>query len=596
MRLLTGTASVLVTMMLLLSGCDNGHKDTGGTQLDVRVDVADIIADYSTVDGVEEVEVAEPDLTNQANLFPNNPIKDDWQTFTVTLQHIDNPEGKLSGPYANVFNCLNEDGGWMREYDIPLFGMVKAQLCNLKKTIEPDEQGSYLGVEVPEDLLDPNDSFAELMMFYHVNFIHDYYKDVQGFDGMDFPLEAYVNLMGYIEMENPLPDFPTGWVTFDNAMFMPGEGFVELEEMAEEILAEYLDIEDDLALPFENDAILFMQGESLDFAYDADVIYHEYTHAVVGGDRLFGTAVDEYGTDASPTAINEAYADYFACSVLGDPIESEYALAMLSGDASRDLSEFKSCPQDYYGEEHIDGRIYSSALWAIREALGKEDADTIIFNALLTFSKLTAFEEAALATIAEAALMDPPQDKVVEELFAERGLLGCNHRVREYEDKDAGTYPHFVPGIYSTGVPGFADGAPSFLQYRFEIGDVAKSIRLEINAEPGGDMSFLSMFFGGPSSVDLSVAIKRGEEPITYHYDPEFSHTIEALIKLEKLEGDTYAAVIEGDCLTAGTYVFQFWNHGSDTALVRTMTMTASNQAMLETPTFSCDPVPEDLK
>ena len=40
----------------------------------------------------------------------------------------------------------------------------------------------------------------------------------------------------------------------------------------------------------EEDAIIFAQGPDLDMAYDGDVVHHEYTHAVVGGDRLWGSA------------------------------------------------------------------------------------------------------------------------------------------------------------------------------------------------------------------------------------------------------------------------------------------------------------------
>lgn len=572
---------VFLMAVVVAAGCSNDKPCCA-----VDNDVApEILADVIEADLPPDV--AE-DLKNLANLYLANPPKDDWTTSRVTLVNIDDENGELTGPYANVFNCLNEEGGWMREYEIPLFGMVKLQLCNIKRTVVPDPDGSYLSVEPPEDMLDPDDKFAELMAFYHVNVIHDYFADVHQYDGMDFPLETYVNLMAYIEMENPLPDIPQGWVGIDNAMYMPGESFEQLEEMAEQMLEAYLGIEDDLNIPFKNDAIFFLQGEMIDFAYDADVIYHEYVHATIGGDRLLGFGVDEYGPDAAPPALHEANADYFSSTVLDDPIVSDYAIAALNGAGGRDISIRRNCPEGYFGESHKDGLMYSSALWEIRTQIGAELADRIAFNAILTYTETTSFQEAAEATIAEAALLDPPLDAEVKAVFEEQGLLGCNNRVKVYKDNEGQEFPEFVPGTQATGIPGFSQAAPGFIQYEFEIEEGTQMITLEVKAEAGDMFAFLGGFLGG-GEVEMSVALKR-EGPVTHVYEPDYEHTADGVFKLEPAEDGLLMANIAGNCLVPGKHYLQLLNNGAATVQVPYMKMTQHAESTVANPTYHCFP------
>jgi len=575
-------SSIVLAAFMLLGACGDGivgadHPDSNTTDTapEDAIPVEDVSSDAAVAD-------VEPDLAFRANLFPNNPAKDEWETYPVTVANVGTKDGSLAGPYANVTNCLNEDGGWWREYDVPLFGLVKVQLCNLRKTVLPDADGSYLSVQVPEDPLDPNDAFAELMLFHHMNVIHDFYKDTLGYDGMDFPLEGYVNVMAYLEMANPLPDIPQGWIGIDNAMFVPGESIEEMVEMAAEVLQDFLGVEDDLAdIPFENDAIFFFQGEAVDFGWDADVIYHEYTHATVGGDRLFGVPVDEFGPDASPGAIHEAYGDYFACTILGDPQASEYALGALMGGGGRDLSVFKKCPDDYYGEVHDDGEIYGSALWEIRETIGREAADRIIFDAMLTFGMKTNFEGAAEATIAEAATLDPPKGDEVEAIFAAHGLLGCGDRIKPFIDTTQEVDATYLPGTQTTGVAEFSEAAPGYVQYTVEVEEGTTSITLDMTAEIGGLMGILGSFLGG-GSVDLSVALKH-DGPVTYAFEGGYVHSETAVVHLEKVEGSLFSATISGACLQPGTHHLQFLSHTESEVMLLTMTRTQGS-----------DPLPEE--
>ena len=582
---------IIVACILVLGACGDGV--VGAEQDEVHGQDAAIEDALPGVDAVGDDLASDtaPDLANHANLYPNNPTKDEGVTAAAQILHVDTADGSLAGPYANVHNCINEDGGWGREYDLPLFGPATIKLCNVKKTVLPDADGSYLAVTPSEDPLDPDDAFAELMLYHHMNVIHDFYKDTLGYDGMDVPLEGYVNVMAFLEMENPLPDIPQGWIGIDNAMFMPGESIQETVEMAEAALEDFLGIEEDLSdFPLKNDAILFLQGAAIDFAWDADVIYHEYTHATVGGDRLFGVPVDAYGPNGDPGAIHEAYGDYFACTITGDPHASEYALGTLMGNGvGRDLSAFRKCPDDYYGEVHDDGEIYGSALWEIRQAIGREQADRIIFDAMLTLGMESDFEDAAEATIAEAATLEPPRADTVEAIFAAHGLLGCADRIKPFVDTNEEVDATWLPGTQTTGVPEFAEAAPAYMQYTVEVEEGTTSLTLEVTAEIGGLMGILSAFLGG-GEIDLSVALKH-DGPVTYVFGEEYTHTETAIIHLEKGEGSLFSATIAGSCLQPGTHHLQLLSHTQSEVMLTSMTLAPSSAPLPEgtEPNYNCE-------
>ena len=110
----------------------------------------------------------------------------------------------------------------------------------------------------------------------------------------------------------------------------------------------------------------------MDPAYDATVIYHEYTHAALGADRLWGTPRDLYGLNPTPHALNEGLADYLPCSFVDNMKMGTYALGSLG--AARDLTRVFKCPDHIVGEPHQDGEVASTVLWAMREIVGAEVA------------------------------------------------------------------------------------------------------------------------------------------------------------------------------------------------------------------------------
>ncbi|WP_330333873.1 M4 family metallopeptidase [Streptomyces sp. NBC_00536] len=158
--------------------------------------------------------------------------------------------------------------------------------------------------------------------------------------------------------------------------------------------------------------IRFGKG-GVDDAEDAEVIVHEYGHAV------HDAQVPGFGTSPEAGAIGEAFGDYLAVEV-GDHADAVHGwphrtdLACVADWDSVPYSTAPHCLRridgnkvyaDRVGEVHADGEIWSRALFDIRAALGARTADRVIVNAQFSFAPDTSFQDAARATIATARSM-----------------------------------------------------------------------------------------------------------------------------------------------------------------------------------------------
>lgn len=158
--------------------------------------------------------------------------------------------------------------------------------------------------------------------------------------------------------------------------------------------------------------IRFGKG-GVDDAEDAEVIVHEYGHAV------HNAQVPGFGTSPEAGAIGEAFGDYLAVEV-GDHADAVHGWPRrtdLACVADWDSTPYSTAPHclrridgnkvyaDRVGEVHADGEIWSRALFDIRTSLGARTADRVIVNAQFSFAPDTSFQDAALATIATARSM-----------------------------------------------------------------------------------------------------------------------------------------------------------------------------------------------
>lgn len=165
----------------------------------------------------------------------------------------------------------------------------------------------------------------------------------------------------------------------------------------------------------------------VDDGEDADVIVHEYGHAVQDAQ------VPGFGSSPEAGAIGEGFSDYLAVAVtqwtspVGDPacIGDWDSTAYTPGPVHclRRVDGTKTYPADLVGEVHDDGEIWSAALWDIRSRLGAARADTVIVLAQFGFNAGTSMRAAAAATIDTArATYGSSAGNAVQSAFAARGL------------------------------------------------------------------------------------------------------------------------------------------------------------------------------
>jgi hypothetical protein len=170
-------------------------------------------------------------------------------------------------------------------------------------------------------------------------------------------------------------------------------------------------------------------------------------------------------------------------------------------------------------EIHADGLIIGNALWAMREELGAEITDSVIVNALATFTENTNFTLAAEAIIAEAELVDEATGNAVKAIIEERGLIGCD-RVMDYSSpviiSGNGAVPFTIPGTQETDIVPFSSYTPSFQQWRAPLAGESQTVKVEMQGQAGGGFGG---FGGAPDDPEIELAIKWGSDAILYTYD-----------------------------------------------------------------------------
>jgi zinc metalloprotease ZmpB len=170
----------------------------------------------------------------------------------------------------------------------------------------------------------------------------------------------------------------------------------------------------------------------VDDAEDAEVILHEYGHAIHFAQN-FSFASEEAG------AISEGFADYWAVTV-SDVVDTSLGIPQLEPlpcvadwDSVSYTSTVPHClrrvdldlhyPADLNGRVHHDGQIWSRALWDIRQALGHVRADTLILQGSFDFPGTTMTALANSTVAAAQSLYGTGVANTVRAAFQSRGIL-----------------------------------------------------------------------------------------------------------------------------------------------------------------------------
>ncbi len=180
-------------------------------------------------------------------------------------------------------------------------------------------------------------------------------------------------------------------------------------------------------------------GDYRTFSADTDVVGHEMTHAVTQHSANLVYA-------GQSGAMNEAISDYFGNAIdleaNGQSMDDPDA-GLLGEDlcttlgprecALRDLNDGHTTAKDFIGVSyrgdnggvHLNSTIFSGALWDMREDLGADFADQIVYRALTAYmTPLDGFTEGRAAVLAAAQELGATkaQLRVVKRAFDAHGI------------------------------------------------------------------------------------------------------------------------------------------------------------------------------
>ncbi|MFC2154694.1 hypothetical protein ACFLRC_04365, partial [Candidatus Altiarchaeota archaeon] len=340
---------------------------------------------------------------------------------------------------------------------------------------------------------DTSTDFEESNMFYHINQIRQFYN---GEDPLDIPQMDFM-------MNATVGGECNGEVC--NAFYMnPEQG------------------------------LCFGEGDGVNcdnLALYSDVIYHEYTHGVV--DQIYNTSDENLPYIDESGAMNEAWADYFACTINNNSVMAEGALT-----SSRDLNNTNRFLDDWVNEVHVDSVMMSGALWDMRAALGKDTTNALVMGAMkqLPTSFSEELDDILISDDDNANLADgtPNIDEICQAFYDNHDISSTyciNHTLRdlynvsfiEYYDWPwdvfglTGTYAtKYTPSSYPVNITKFMGVFfiydLDYLEYRVHIYD-------DNNGEPGtelispvtGTLSYA--YIGDPAyvgTVNLSTQINSG--------------------------------------------------------------------------------------
>jgi hypothetical protein len=226
--------------------------------------------------------------------------------------------------------------------------------------------------------------FEQVMGYYHIT-----------------RAQEYIHALGFTDVNSEAQQYRTTGLSADNSFYDPSV-----------------------------DRITFGTG-GVDDAEDAEVIWHEYGHAIQDAQ------VPGFGSTEQAGAIGEGFGDYWAMTmstaVSPNTATTPWAciadwdsVSYTSGTPHclRRVDGTKLYPGGLDGEVHDDGEIWSRALFDIFNAIGRTQADTSILEGQFSFAPGTTMPAAATKIVnAAQALYGSTAANACTAAFHARGIL-----------------------------------------------------------------------------------------------------------------------------------------------------------------------------
>lgn len=169
----------------------------------------------------------------------------------------------------------------------------------------------------------------------------------------------------------------------------------------------------------------FGQG-AVDDAEDADILIHEYTHAM-----SFSMAPNTI-SGSERKALEEGIGDYFA-AVYSKKLNSNNYKTIFNWDGhnefwiGRSIDNNKHYPEDIENQKYMDGGLFASVLMEIRNKIPDTVADKIILESMFSWYSNMTFENAGeLLLEADTALYSGSYSTEILKTLCNRGLIKSN--------------------------------------------------------------------------------------------------------------------------------------------------------------------------
>jgi zinc metalloprotease ZmpB len=183
--------------------------------------------------------------------------------------------------------------------------------------------------------------------------------------------------------------------------------------------------------PGMNPPSLAFGNGGVDDAEDADVIVHEYGHAIMH------SAAPNSNVGTQRRAMDEAIGDYFAASYSRhlNPFRWEDVFTWDGHNefwAGRSAVSDKHYPEDLVNNIYSDAPIWSATLMQIWGDIGRNATDAIMLQAAYSFSQGMTMPQAAIAFLqADTLLFDGAHFTPIRQRMYDRGLIPWNVSIAE---------------------------------------------------------------------------------------------------------------------------------------------------------------------
>lgn len=429
---------------------------------------------------------------SQADVYAQNPVATPYPT-RVQLEGLvgSGPGQHLDGTVLRALGCQLDEPDQVVSW-------WNKNACYPAQRVEADALGDFVvptpDVKLVAQNLDGDDLYAELSMYYHGQRFFSFMSQ-KGVDGFACEMSTMVANYRYRQPSVGYPELPYG--PLNNAYYTND------------------------CDPTEGPTMLFGQGSDVDFAFDADVIYHELGHGIVehvSPDGLWTKKLRPEAVVVDALGINEALADYHTMMLTDAPELGDYVARYWPSYARayiRTGENQKRCPEHMEGQSHNDGEPVAGALWSVRARIGAI-LDEVVLEALAMVPPDVEHEQLAAMLLALARVrvedgsMTAEAFELLDRALEARGLLSCPRVLRDPDEVAKPRSLHLRKSDDAV-LPFY----PGPMQLGREIPNGSDNIVLTYRLEPKSTST------GNPNEnpVAAKVLIKRGATPIEFSYD-----------------------------------------------------------------------------